>query len=55
MTNEEIKAYIGKAIYHIDEALSALGGIDEGFDPFLETLSHLNSMLEDKWEEYEQS
>ena len=55
MNNEEIKVYIGKAIYHIDEAISALGGLEDGFDPVLETLSNLNSILEDKWEEYERT
>lgn len=52
MTNEEIKSYIGKAIYHIDEAVSALGGI-EGLDATIQNLWDVATLLEFVYEEHE--
>lgn len=52
MTNEQIQIDINAAIYHLDEACSALGGIEECI-PAIQAIEAVLKMLEDKYEEFD--
>ncbi len=52
MTNEQIQTDINAAIFYLDEACSALGGIEECI-PAIRAIEATLKMLEDKYEEFD--
>ena len=52
MTNEQIKTDINAAIYFLDEASSALGGIEECV-PAIQAIEAILKTLEDTYEKFD--
>lgn len=53
MTNKQIQTDINAAIYYLDEACSALVGI-EGCNSVIQEIVDTLKLLEDKYDEYEE-